>query len=193
MMKALPKLLLIGLLPMLFTQCIVDSSDDDEPIVEPMPTYTLRLSIDRMKANLTCEGPNGTDQLADIYTSLLLAEGHSFPATIAEQNDKLVQLGLGGQTSDTGLEIEVEVEFEHDTRFSCFINTYENDPGGWDIQTIFGEAITFDGEQECWIYNGECFPGSDEFPHEFKMSNISRMADERCDIEYEWTFELLAN
>ena len=178
---------------MLFTQCSVDSSDDDVPIVEPMPTYTLRLSVDRMIANLTCEGPNGTDQEADIYTSLLLSEGQSFAATIAEQDYTLVQLGLGGQTSDTGLEIEVDVEFEDMTRFVAWINTYENDPGGEDIRTFFADELTFDGNLKCWIENGDCLPGTEEFPHEFKITTTSKMADSRCDIEYQWTFELVAN
>lgn len=184
-------LLPIALLAFTFSSCIVTSDDDDA--VEPAPTYTLKLSIDRMIAHLTCEGPNGTEQLADIYTKLWLSEGISFPPTIAEQDYTLVQLGLGGQTSDTGLGIEVEVDFEDQTKFTATFDTYENDPGGVrDISMLFGKAVQFDAERECWTLNGDCINGSTEFPHEFSLPFVSRMEDNRCDIEYHWTFELVA-
>ena len=173
-----------------FTGCIVTSDDDD---VEPVSTYTLKLTVDRMIANLTCEGPNGTEQLADIYTKLLISEGISFPPTIAEQDYTLVQLGLGGQTTDTGLGIEVEVDFEDMTRFTASIDTYENDPGGVrDISRFFGKAVQFDADKECWTLNGDCINGSTDYPHEFSLPFVSRMADDRCDIEYHWTFALVA-
>ena len=68
---------------MSLTSCIVSSGDDP---VEPDPVYTLRVKVDRIIVNLTCEGPNGDQQEADIYTKLWLAEGVSFPPTIAEQD-----------------------------------------------------------------------------------------------------------
>ena len=181
----------IAFLALTLTSCIV-TSDDDE-MVNPDPTYTLRMSIDRVIAHLTCEGPNGTEQLADIYTKLYLSEGISYPPTIAELDYTLIQLGLGGQTTETGMVVEVEVDFEDMTKFHATFDTYEGDPGGArDISRLFGKAVQFDAQQECWTLGGDCVNGSTKFPHEFSLPFVSRMTDERCDIEYHWTFELVA-
>ena len=184
-------LLLTLFLTMTMSSCVVIT--DEEP-QETNLEYTLKLSVDRIIVNLTCEGTNGDEQEADLYTKLIISEGVSYPPTIAEQDYTLVQLGLGEQSTNTGLAVEVDVEFDDMTQFNAHIDTYENDPGGVrDISKLFGKSIQFDAAAECWRFNGDCLNGSESFPHEFKLTLYNRMSDNRCDIEYHWTFELVAS
>ena len=106
----------------------------------------------------------------------------------------LIQLGLNEQTTNTGLIVETEVDFEDGTQFNAYVDTYENDPGGVrDISKFFGKSLVFDQAEGCWKLGGVCVNGSTEFPYEFSVPFYERMSDSRCDIEYHWTFELEAN